>query len=385
MSSGFVVEVQTRHLFFFENSSPSSEASLQRARSHHASSFRRSRGLRFPRSRLAHANAPRASQLAVRSLEGGSNRTQAVGTACWHTPTIARGLRAVALTVRRSWSVAAPSLPRTLTRVVSPRVPRAASNAPRAFASSASSRHPSTVAMASTARDFQVVVAATKDEMGIGLDGQLPWRLPKDMAYFKSLTAQTDEPGLRNAVVMGRKTRSPSPSSSAPGRLNGVAVGRDAEAWATRTPRPRTARKWRCFPRACFCARAWTTRFRRSPLTRREERTSSASSSSAAGGCTPSAAAAPRCSAVHLTEVTPPPSAPDAFKCDTFLPKLEPARFKLYAAAPVVREKDGATIQFLTYFAADPATGKVGRSGRRRCRRRRAPRAWRTPRRSTWT
>jgi dihydrofolate reductase/thymidylate synthase len=66
---------------------------------------------------------------------------------------------------------------------------------------------------------------------------------------------------------------------------------------------------------------------------------------------------------VHLTEVTPPASAPDAFKCDAFLPKLDPARFKLYAAAPVVREKDGATIQFLTYFAADPETGKARQIG----------------------
>ena len=75
------------------------------------------------------------------------------------------------------------------------------------------------------------------------------------------------------------------------------------------------------------------------------------------------ALASPKCSAVHLTEVTPPASAPDAFKCDAFLPKLDPARFKLYAAAPVVREKDGATIQFLTYFAADPETGKARQIG----------------------
>ena len=75
-----------------------------------------------------------------------------------------------------------------------------------------------------TARPFHVVVAATKDEMGIGLDGALPWRLPKDMAYFKSITSQVDEPGARNAVVMGRKTWESIPAKfrPLPGRLNVV-------------------------------------------------------------------------------------------------------------------------------------------------------------------
>jgi len=33
------------------------------------------------------------------------------------------------------------------------------------------------------------------------LEGSLPWRLPKDMAYFKAVTSQVHEPGARNAVV----------------------------------------------------------------------------------------------------------------------------------------------------------------------------------------
>ena len=77
---------------------------------------------------------------------------------------------------------------------------------------------------ANTARPFQVVVAATKDEMGIGFEGGLPWRLPKDMAYFKAVTAQVSEPGTRNAVIMGRKTWESIPSKfrPLPGRLNVV-------------------------------------------------------------------------------------------------------------------------------------------------------------------
>ena len=36
------------------------------------------------------------------------------------------------------------------------------------------------------------------------------------------------------------------------------------------------------------------------------------------------------------------------------LPQIDPAKFKLYAFAKPLREKDGATIQFLTYFAWTP-------------------------------
>nr|GAT44172.1 predicted protein [Mycena chlorophos] len=49
-----------------------------------------------------------------------------------------------------------------------------------------------------------LIVAATKAN-GIGQNGQLPWRLPKEMAYFARAT--TNAPAdSSNAVVMGRNT-----------------------------------------------------------------------------------------------------------------------------------------------------------------------------------
>lgn len=50
------------------------------------------------------------------------------------------------------------------------------------------------------------VIVATTPKGGIGKDGQLVWKLPGDMAHFKRVTLATSGAGLKNAVVMGRKT-----------------------------------------------------------------------------------------------------------------------------------------------------------------------------------
>ncbi|ORX56343.1 dihydrofolate reductase [Hesseltinella vesiculosa] len=53
---------------------------------------------------------------------------------------------------------------------------------------------------------FSIVVATTKD-LGIGINGQLPWRLPKDMAFFKQVTSSVPSGSSRqNVVIMGRVT-----------------------------------------------------------------------------------------------------------------------------------------------------------------------------------
>ena len=70
-------------------------------------------------------------------------------------------------------------------------------------------------------RSFQIIVAATK-ELGIGLKGKLPWKLPADMAFFKELTTATESTEKMNAVIMGRKTWESLPSKfrPLPHRLN---------------------------------------------------------------------------------------------------------------------------------------------------------------------
>ena len=50
------------------------------------------------------------------------------------------------------------------------------------------------------------IVAALLPKYGIGCNGTLPWRLSKEIKYFKQVTTSTFSSDKQNAVVMGRRT-----------------------------------------------------------------------------------------------------------------------------------------------------------------------------------
>jgi dihydrofolate reductase / thymidylate synthase len=75
-------------------------------------------------------------------------------------------------------------------------------------------------------QNLSLIVAATEDG-GIGLNGQLPWSLPSDLAYFRRITSTLtlqDIDGTQNALIMGRNTWLSIPSAMRPlkNRINVV-------------------------------------------------------------------------------------------------------------------------------------------------------------------
>lgn len=74
------------------------------------------------------------------------------------------------------------------------------------------------------------IIVAMDSRGGIGKNGKLPWKLPKDMAYFHKLTTTTVDPKKINAVLMGRKNWESIPSKFRPlkGRIN-VVLSRKVE------------------------------------------------------------------------------------------------------------------------------------------------------------
>ncbi|XP_063591133.1 dihydrofolate reductase-like [Penaeus indicus] len=74
---------------------------------------------------------------------------------------------------------------------------------------------------------LNIIVAACENQ-GIGINGELPWRLREEMKYFSRMTKMTKSSEKQNAVMMGRKTWESIPDKfrPLPGRLNLVISSR---------------------------------------------------------------------------------------------------------------------------------------------------------------
>ncbi|XP_057329343.1 dihydrofolate reductase isoform X2 [Microplitis mediator] len=53
---------------------------------------------------------------------------------------------------------------------------------------------------------LNLIAAACGDNLGIGMNGRLPWKLKSEMAYFTEMTTKTKESNKKNVVIMGRVT-----------------------------------------------------------------------------------------------------------------------------------------------------------------------------------
>jgi dihydrofolate reductase len=80
---------------------------------------------------------------------------------------------------------------------------------------------------------FSLIVAHDQD-LGIGKNNQLPWRIPQDLKHFREVTSSVSQADLKNAVVMGRKTWESIPAKQRPlpKRQNIILTRNDASGFA---------------------------------------------------------------------------------------------------------------------------------------------------------
>jgi dihydrofolate reductase/thymidylate synthase len=206
-------------------------------------------------------------------------------------------------------------------------------------------------------KSFEIVVAATEGNSGIGKDGGMPWRLPGDMAYFKEVTSKVGSPSpssvtqtgtdkIENAVIMGRKTYESIPAKFRPleGRLNVV---------LSRNPK---VREELSLPDEVVVCDSLDNAM--------DELTTGASSNKVAkifviGGGTvyEEAMKSPLCSTVHLTSIEAAAALEEGM--DTFFPVVPATAFNMVSRSQKQEDK-GTAYRFLRFdrLPADHAEDK---------------------------
>ncbi len=61
---------------------------------------------------------------------------------------------------------------------------------------------------------FEIIVAATAADFGIGYNDTIPWKIPEDMKHFRTVTTSVKPP--QSCVIMGRRTWESLPASACP-------------------------------------------------------------------------------------------------------------------------------------------------------------------------
>ena len=173
-------------------------------------------------------------------------------------------------------------------------------------------------------RNFSIVVA-TDAKGGIGKSGGLPWQLPGDMKYFRTLTS-TATAGKTNAVIMGRTTWESIPGKfrPLPQRLNVVLTRR------TDLKFPQDVLSAADFPQAFDLIERFSLK---SPIDR----------IFVIGGAKvfQTALSYRECEALYVTEID------QAFACDAFFPDIRPDFELSHAGEP--RQEGAVTYAFCTY------------------------------------
>jgi dihydrofolate reductase / thymidylate synthase len=208
-----------------------------------------------------------------------------------------------------------------------------------------------------TLRRFQVVVASD-EEGGIGRECELPWKLSKEMKYFKDLTNGVQKPQQRNCVVMGRKTWESIPEKfrPLPGRLN-VVLSQSGK--VKEYSKEDAADAAQALPEGVLVRKSMEDALE--TLSRGEYKDGIAKVFVIGGAeVYKEALKSEYCEAVHLTEVKPPRGndAKTYFKCDAFIKlPLDQEKFQLYSSSKEIRDGE-CSFTKLTYVAQSGPAGK---------------------------
>ncbi|XP_042870388.1 dihydrofolate reductase-like [Penaeus japonicus] len=171
---------------------------------------------------------------------------------------------------------------------------------------------------------LNIIVAACENQ-GIGINGELPWRLREEMKYFSRMTKATTSSGKQNAVLMGRKTWESIPAKfrPLPGRVNVVISSRAKD------------------PGAEFNGSTVCGSFKEG-IQELQNRTDEVESVWAIGGSSiyEIALESEHLHRIYLTRIL------KNFECDTFLPSFDPKKFQIVTdpAVPDEMQQEGDII-----------------------------------------
>ena len=152
------------------------------------------------------------------------------------------------------------------------------------------------------------IIVATDTQRGIGINNQLPWRLPEDLAFFKRTTSG-------HPIIMGRKTFD-SIGRPLPNRRNIV---------ITRNP------DWKHEGVEAVTSLEAATKL------------IGESEAFIIGGAQIYADTLPHVDRLIITEID------KAFNCDAFFPQIDPAQWKEVSRERYHSEQNGFDFAFVTY------------------------------------
>lgn len=181
------------------------------------------------------------------------------------------------------------------------------------------------------------LIVAVCENMGIGVNGGLPWKLKSELAHFARLTKETREEGKKNMVIMGRRTWESIPDKfrPLPGRVNMILSSKMSSNGVPENVL------------VCSSFESAIKEVQKQPLADQIETVWVIGGSSVYQ----LALASEFCHRVYLTKIN------KVFDCDTFLPPVDEKIFQRVNDSAVpqdLQEENGTTYEYVVYEKMNP-------------------------------